>query len=301
MGPWFHPRLRLGFRSKPRTRVRNERSRSLTGRQSHGTPPAGGDYVGSPLRHRNPLTLESRLGSADPGSVTMESCGMSLIKYILFVFNLIFAISGIGIIAAGALVLADVGEFSHFVEVRIITPPIVLIAAGCVVFIIAFLGCYGAIKEHYNMLIAFAAALLIIFVIELAVGIAAAVFKKDFSMAMKDTLKESMKNYTDADKQAWDNVQNKLQCCGVDGPSDWTASNRFFGAFPSSCCADAQVICQIGLPDVYSEGCFSKLEMRVQKGATILIGVGIGIAFVEIAGIVLASCLATAIKRETDK
>lgn len=56
----------------------------------------------------------------------------------------------------------------------------------------------------------FAAALLIIFVIELAVGIAAAVFKNDFSMAMKDTLKESMKNYTDADKFAWDNVQNKV-------------------------------------------------------------------------------------------
>lgn len=33
-------------------------------------------------------------------------------------------------------------------------PPIVLIVAGVIVFIVAFLGCYGAIKEHYNMLIA---------------------------------------------------------------------------------------------------------------------------------------------------
>lgn len=32
---------------------------------------------------------------------------------------------------------------------------------------------------------------------------------------------------------------------------------------------------------MYKEGCFNKLEMRVQKGATVLIGVGIGIAFVE--------------------
>jgi len=55
---------------------------------------------------------------------------------------------------AGALVLTDVGEFNHFVEGRIMAPPIVLIVAGFIVFIIAFLGCYGAIKEHYNMLIA---------------------------------------------------------------------------------------------------------------------------------------------------
>lgn len=50
--------------------------------------------------------------------------------------------------------LADVGEFTHFVEGRILAPPIILIIAGAIVFIIAFLGCYGAIKEHYNMLIA---------------------------------------------------------------------------------------------------------------------------------------------------
>jgi len=55
---------------------------------------------------------------------------------------------------AGALVLTDVGEFNHFVEGRIMAPPIVLIVAGSIVFIIAFLGCYGAIKEHYNILIA---------------------------------------------------------------------------------------------------------------------------------------------------
>lgn len=32
---------------------------------------------------------------------------------------------------------------------------------------------------------------------------------------------------------------------------------------------------------VYTDGCFSKLEMRIHNGATVLIGVGIGIAFVE--------------------
>ncbi|EGI68525.1 CD63 antigen [Acromyrmex echinatior] len=180
-------------------------------------------------------------------------------------------ISGIGIIVAGAWVLADVGEFDHFMENRIMAPPIVLIVAGSIVFAIAFLGCYGAIKEHYNMLIAFAVALLIIFVIELAVGIAAAVFKNDFSMAMKNTLKESMKNYTESDKQAWNNIQKKLQCCGVDGPRDWI--------IPSSCCDETLSICQIVTAN--TEGCFSKLEMRVQNSATILIGVGIGIAFVE--------------------
>lgn len=227
----------------------------------------------------------------------MESCGMNAIKYILFIFNLIFAISGLGIIVAGALVLADVGDFNHFAESRIISPPIVLIVAGAVVFIIAFLGCYGAIKQHYTMLMVFAAALLIIFVIELAVGIAAAVLKNDVGMVLKDSLKNSMKNYTEADKQAWDIVQQKFQCCGVDQPQDWWNSpNR---DYPQSCCNKTQYQCRPG--NNYQDGCFSKLEMQVQKCATVLIGVGIGIAFVEIAGIILACCLAAAIKKESNK
>lgn len=47
-------------------------------------------------------------------------------------------------------------------------------------------------------------------------GIAAAVFKNDFSMAMKDTLKESMKNYTEVDKQAWDNIQKKVSILNLE-------------------------------------------------------------------------------------
>jgi len=69
----------------------------------------------------------------------------------------------------------------------------------------------------------------------------------------------------------------------VDGPEDWTPAKGFMAAnFPTSCCADMQVICQLGGTSLYKDGCFSKLEMRVRKGATILIGVGIGIAFIEV-------------------
>lgn len=68
----------------------------------------------------------------------------------------------------------------------------------------------------------------------------------------------------------------------MDGPTDWSPANGFTSSFPSSCCMhDLQVICQISSTSVYQEGCFDKLAMRVHKGATVLIGVGIGIAFVE--------------------
>ncbi|GJQ71555.1 hypothetical protein Trydic_g11263 [Trypoxylus dichotomus] len=247
----------------------------------------------------------TRLNKDDNGSI-MESCSMNLIKYILFLFNLVFAISGIALIVAGAFVYSDVGEFKYFMEGRILAPPIVLIIAGIIIFLVAFLGCYGAIKESYYMLIAFAVCLLIIFIVELAVGIAAAVFKADFEMVMRDTLKASMDKYHSdkSDKLAWDHVQTKLECCGIDKPEDWPNNQR-----PYSCCHSTRdgatppdlKQCQAAISNdeyVYSTGCLDRLKMKASDNAKILIGVGIGIAFIEVIGIALACWLAAAIKKK---
>ncbi|XP_018577461.1 CD63 antigen-like, partial [Anoplophora glabripennis] len=214
-------------------------------------------------------------------------------------------ISGIAIIAAGAIVLANASEFNHFADNGLIGPPIVFIVAGAIVFIIAFLGCFGAIKESYNMLMAFAGLLLIIFIIELAVGIAAAVYKADFHNALNSTLRKSMQNYSsDSEMIAWNNLQKKFECCGVDGPSDWEAHGH---SLPFSCCnvieggnEKIEMYCiNNGVGKyLFQDGCYQKLQNQINSNAKILIGVGIGIAFIEVVGIVLACWLAHTIKRE---
>lgn len=54
--------------------------------------------------------------------------------------------------------------------------------------------------------------LLVILIVELAVGIAAAVYRNDFEMALKDVLKQSLAKYNDnkSDKLAWNNVQTQV-------------------------------------------------------------------------------------------
>lgn len=236
----------------------------------------------------------------------MKSCELSLIKYLLFGFNLLFAISGIGIIVAGALVLSDVGEFRHFMEGRVLAPPVVLIVAGCVVFLVASLGCYGAIRESYTMLMAFAVCLLVIFIIELAVGIAAAVYKNEVHKGLRTLMKKSLDNYenNESDRIAWDDLQKKLKCCGVDRSTDWEVKRP-----PSCChavkegdippgekhCRDAKV----GDPYLYDTGCFDRIEMKSEEASKVLIGVGIGIAFIELIGIILACWMASAIKNRS--
>ncbi|KAL1489342.1 hypothetical protein ABEB36_014256 [Hypothenemus hampei] len=237
----------------------------------------------------------------------MRSCELSAIKYLLFAFNVLFVISGIGIIIAGALILSDVGEFKHFMEGRILAPPVVLIVAGCIVFLIASLGCYGAIRESYYMLMAFAVCLLVIFIIELAVGIAAAVYQNDVHKSLKELMKDSLDRYDTStpDRSSWDNLQAKLKCCGVDRVTDWEQGKR-----PPSCChrprdgaaEPSPQECRNAKPNediLYSTGCFDMIEMKARDASKVLIGVGIGIAFVEVIGVLLACWLASAIKERS--
>lgn len=47
--------------------------------------------------------------------------------------------------------------------------------------------------------------------IEMAVGIAAAVFKSDFETVLKKSMTASMSNYnSQQDKSSWDNIQTKV-------------------------------------------------------------------------------------------
>lgn len=131
----------------------------------------------------------------------------------LYLLKLFFLnqISGLGILIAGIVVLNDVDDFSHFLDGRITAPPIMLIVTGLLIFVIAFLGCYGAIKESPKLLMIvscslnfkfhftqttffnqFAVLLGIIFIVEIAVGIAAITFKNDLRDILNHQLHKSM-------------------------------------------------------------------------------------------------------------
>ncbi|XP_014293054.1 CD63 antigen isoform X1 [Halyomorpha halys] len=198
-------------------------------------------------------------------------------------------------------------QFGQFVSSGVLGPPIVLIVLGGVIFFIAFLGCCGAIKENFYMLIAFAVLLAIIFVIEIAVGIAASISKDEFTGAMRDGLRASMLNYTKTklDRQTWDNLHKSLQCCGVDSPRGWGAVVGE-GQVPESCCKEQPQVPVVSDPPTcpiigaYPGGCYEKMRVQVKDNIIIIMGVGLGIAVIELAGIVLACCLASSVKKEQE-
>jgi len=226
------------------------------------------------------------------------------VKYLLFIFNFVFFVTGGIILGVGIWVKVKYEHYFLFVGNQFISSPILLIIVGTIITVIAFFGCCGAIKENHCMIVTFAVLLGIIFILELAAGIAAYVLRKDLEETITKAMEDGIKNYDNPDaidvKRTWDAIQHDLHCCGTNSSDSWLAKYPN-GTVPDSCCKESDHPGCGRTPRteaINEEGCLKKFFNMSNKTAYIVGGVGVGIAFVQVIGVLFACCLARAIKRE---
>lgn len=230
----------------------------------------------------------------------MVEGGMKCIKILLFAFNFVFVLAGIGLIGAGAYVQIQLKEYFALIEGQFSSAAALLIAVGVIIFIIAAFGCCGAWKENYICVMIFAVLLGVIFIMEIAGGIAGYVMHNEVENKVGELMKQSLKQYNEGD--VWDKLQPEFKCCGVTNYTDYNGivNNT---VVPKSCCKEGITSCTGAQSDVtagsiYTIGCMDSFVNWVKDRIFIIGGVGIGLAFVQVVGILFACCLARALKKE---
>ncbi|KAK2149936.1 hypothetical protein LSH36_430g01018 [Paralvinella palmiformis] len=162
------------------------------------------------------------------------------------------------------------------------------------------------------MVMTFAVLLGLVFILEVAAGITAYVMSDTVKGFVKKQMIKGVEEYnnnTDV-KKAWDTTQTRFKCCGVNAAGDWCTTNKTLD-LPESCCNMATASVDVSkctknqcpVPDpvtIYTKGCLQQLSKWVEGNIYLIGGVGIGLAFVQIVGIILACCLARTIKKEYD-
>ncbi|KAL4225545.1 hypothetical protein ACF0H5_016233 [Mactra antiquata] len=257
----------------------------------------------------------------------MGFCG-GCAKALLIVFNFIFWLSGAAILGVGIWMIVDKNIGSYFEVLNLDThdqffkyAAYILIGLGVFVFLVGFCGCCGAIRGSKFLLGLYIFFLVLIFAGELCAGVLMIVYRVQIEDKIDDALESSIKkeygeSVTITD--AWDVVQVQLDCCGGNGPNDYVDS-KFVNKqseqmIPLSCCvltnkgtaeenpkdaiAKNGTACYDKLGEYYEKGCKDGLLDWGKEHTTILIGVGIGIACLEIFGIVFAICLCRQVDRE---
>uniref|UniRef100_A0A3P9MBW4 Tetraspanin 2b n=2 Tax=Oryzias latipes TaxID=8090 RepID=A0A3P9MBW4_ORYLA len=191
--------------------------------------------------------------------------GMKFVKYLLFVFNFIFWVSGLLVLAVGlwlrfdpstVLLLTDDGApENYFIAVYI------LLGAGGLMIIVGFFGCFGAIRESQCLLASFFACLLIIFGAEITAGV--------FGFLNKEQISEEVQNFYSS------------SFTGDSNSNGTTVLNTSFVFFCSQDCYKA-------ISDFFNEKLF------------ILGYIGIGIAGVMVIGMIFSMVLCCAIRNSRE-
>ncbi|MBW3907018.1 tetraspanin family protein, partial [Neisseria meningitidis] len=117
------------------------------------------------------------------------SCGGNFLKFLVFFFNAIVFIGG-GVIAAfGIYLLVETKKSGGTVSLVL---PAFITAFGLLLFLIGFLGCFGACYNNTCMLKTFAAIVGILLVAEIICAIVLLVYRHDFVRLVGKEMQEAI-------------------------------------------------------------------------------------------------------------
>lgn len=228
---------------------------------------------------------------------SVRGCIQGFAKVILIIVNTIAHLSGIGLIGLGIFTMLKGKEYLPDVGISLTTPAVCLIILGALLFIISCFGCFGAITGRLSLLNVYLVLLGIIIVLEIAVLIYGFVNKGKVESTIKDAITDPFTNVNEKgtsalsiDRATVDTIQEKAECCGMDGPDFWTNA-QFASQVPASCCkdsADDEELCD--KDKAYQEGCLNSTEGLVKNALTIIIIVIVVIVLFQLICMAMAWC-----------
>lgn len=229
----------------------------------------------------------------------VEGAGMKCIKYLMIIFNVLFLFAGLVLVAIGAVAQYQQSKINY-----VSSAAILIIVVGSVIFLLSFLGCFGAINENRFILGLFGVLMIIICILCIAAIIVTFVFKSQVSAIWKQPLKDSLKTFNPKQKINfllvwWPTLQYDEKCCGVDNSSDWRSNTYFNGSIPASCCNNKNETGICGPTETpYSIGCAEKITATIERFIAIVGIIVACIVVLQILGSVFAFCLAHAIHKD---
>ncbi|NXJ58267.1 CD63 protein, partial [Spizaetus tyrannus] len=226
--------------------------------------------------------------------------GMKCVKFLVFIFNFIFWVCGVALIAIGIYAQTALDKALTVSSSSASSTPVAILVLGIIIFFISFFGCCGAWKESYCMVTTFAVLLSIIFLVEIAAAIAGYVFK-DKVGTRGETGAQTQPGAADPRSFAHPPTPpRQFSCCGANNYTDWFTIERFKvnDTVPRSCCHISTASCNIhpSPATINEKGCLQSIEAWMKKNILIVAAVALGIAFFEILGIIFACCLMKGIR-----
>ncbi|XP_046894699.1 tetraspanin-10 [Hypomesus transpacificus] len=206
-----------------------EASQQISDGHNQATEASGGTRVGRPRRHYSSTDY--------------------ILKYLLFISNLLFTVLGLVVLVLGLWGLVNKESLAQEKIGSIGTDPMLLfVTVGFVLSVLCLSGCVGALRENCCLLRVFSAAVLVLVTAQVLVAIMAYSLQDQIGGFLRTGMLSAMARYQDDLDLRFitDEIQIGLQCCGADNYRDWEI-NMYYNCsspgvlacgVPATCCVD---------------------------------------------------------------
>lgn len=220
----------------------------------------------------------------------METCESIDEYHIICFFNLLFALSGMTVFGIGTVIILRYYHYYMFLDKALWPIPMALITVGTVVVLIAlYVWCSDAKRKTWKTLMT-STMLMLFFLTLTGVVFADYIQHPSFNRTLNHHFDQALYSYNNSKEVriAWKTMQEELDCCGVNGTTDW---RKFYdsGYLPDSCCGNnnrggyerEKHQCMENINMVKEKkGCKDIFYQLMYKHAQLLDVLGLGIALV---------------------
>ncbi|XP_036799568.1 tetraspanin-9 isoform X2 [Oncorhynchus mykiss] len=203
------------------------------------------------------------------------------VKYMLFLFNLLFWLGGCGLLGVGVWLSVSQGSFATLSpSFPSISAANLIITLGAVIMVTGFLGCLGAIKENKCLLLS-------------------------VSDNARQDLQEGLALYSTNNnaglRNAWNTIQTEWHCCGVNGYTDWHTALQE-KVVPDHCCQDIYQDCgRNATNQFWTRGCYEKVEEWLDDNKHLLGTIAMCVLVIQLLGMAFSMTLYQQIHRSGKK
>ncbi|XP_044844485.1 leukocyte antigen CD37 isoform X3 [Mauremys mutica] len=257
---------------------------------------------------------------------------LSVTKYFLFLFNLLFFVLGGIILSFGLWILIDQQSFAAVLGSSLYALKVwsyILSGVGIVTMLMGFLGCLGSLKEIKCMLGFYFGFLFLLFAAQITIGVLLYTQRVTLNGKVGVFVEDAIRTYPQAGPpsekyQSWDFIQGQLQCCGWNSYLDWqqnpVVDNSSRKLYPCSChnssspgergtniteapaVQGATGFCGAsGEWPVYRQGCANSVQGWLANNIISIVGVCLGIALMELCLMMLSMFLFRNMGQNYDK
>ncbi|XP_041367874.1 CD151 antigen-like [Gigantopelta aegis] len=239
-------------------------------------------------------------------------CSLTFLRYVLFVFNIMFWITGVAFLSVGVWTMMVKHKYVSLLgNSTYPATTILFIVTGVFIILVGALGCLGALRNIRCCLVMYAFLLLMIFLLEAIAGVLAYMYegsiKEELTRNLNKTIIENY-NFDSTISDAVDNLQKQFHCCGAESYRDWRWSRWLKldqitkNKAPDSCCISPAEKCAVSISasNIYHTGCSPQLERFIKRHLIVIGGIGLGLCCIQVFGIIFACCLARKIKEITE-